>query len=133
MGRHYLERDGRPFVPVGAHVVPVEGPDWPGRVGASTFDTYFHAMSAMGLDAARIDLLWSAVEPSRRPPALAQPPSRRRRLAVLAGGVLAAVLIGAVVILLTSGRPRRTTPAPPEPRVMATAGPPLHPCLGPDG
>ena len=64
MGRHYLERDGRPFVPVGAHVVPVEGPDWPGRVGASTFDTYFHAMSAMGLDAARIDLLWSAVEPS---------------------------------------------------------------------
>ncbi len=33
-GRHFLERDGRPILPVGAHYVPVEGPDWPWRVGA---------------------------------------------------------------------------------------------------
>ena len=62
-GRHYLERDGRPFVPVGAHVVPVEGPDWPWRVGAEAFDRHFAAMAAVGLDTARIDLLWAAIEP----------------------------------------------------------------------
>jgi len=63
VGRHYLERDGQPFVPVGAHVVPVEGPDWPWRVGAETFERHFAAMAAAGLDTARIDLLWAAVEP----------------------------------------------------------------------
>ncbi len=62
-GRHYLERDGRPFVPIGAHVVPVEGPDWPWRVDASAFDRAFGAMASLGLDTARIDLLWAAVEP----------------------------------------------------------------------
>ncbi len=62
-GRHYLERDGRPIVPVGAHFVPVEGPDWPWRVGAETFDRAFAAMAAAGLDTVRIDLLWSALEP----------------------------------------------------------------------
>jgi hypothetical protein len=64
IGKHYLERGGRPFLPVGAHVVPVEGPDWPWRVGASSFEQYFEAMAAAGLDAARIDLLWAAIEPS---------------------------------------------------------------------
>lgn len=63
-GRHYLERDGRPFVPVGAHVVPIQGPDWPWRVGADGFDRAFAAMAEVGLDTARIDLLWAAVEPS---------------------------------------------------------------------
>ncbi len=62
-GRHYLERDGRPIVPVGAHYVPVEGPDWPWRVGAEAFDRAFAAMAAAGLDTVRIDLLWSAIEP----------------------------------------------------------------------
>jgi endo-1,4-beta-mannosidase len=64
MGRHYLERDGRPFIPVGAHLVPVEGPDWPWRVTADTFDRAFAAMSAAGLDSVRIDILWAAVEPA---------------------------------------------------------------------
>jgi endo-1,4-beta-mannosidase len=64
MGRHYLERDGVPFVPVGAHLVPVEGPDWPWRVGASSFAESFRAMASVGLDSVRIDLLWSAVEPA---------------------------------------------------------------------
>jgi beta-galactosidase len=62
-GRHYLERDGRSIVPVGAHYVPVEGPDWPWRVGPEAFDRAFAAMAAAGLDTVRIDLLWSAVEP----------------------------------------------------------------------
>lgn len=62
-GRHLLERNGRPFVPVGVHFVPSEGPDWPWRVDAATFERAFAAMQAMGLDAVRIDLLWSAVEP----------------------------------------------------------------------
>ncbi len=62
-GRHYLQRDGRSFVPVGAHYVPVEGPDWPWRVGAESFDRAFAAMAASGLDSVRIDLLWGAIEP----------------------------------------------------------------------
>src|SRR5262249_28685710 len=62
-GDHYLRRDGRSILPVGAHYVPVEGPDWPWRVDASSFDDAFAAMARAGLDAVRIDLLWSAVEP----------------------------------------------------------------------
>jgi Cellulase (glycosyl hydrolase family 5) len=62
-GGHLLRRAGRSILPVGAHVVPVEGPDWPWRVGAESFDRAFAAMAASGLDAARIDLLWSAIEP----------------------------------------------------------------------
>ena len=59
----YLHLGGRPFMPVGAHFVPVEGPDWPWRVGPEAFDRAFAGMAAAGLDAARIDLLWSAIEP----------------------------------------------------------------------
>jgi Cellulase (glycosyl hydrolase family 5) len=62
-GRHYLTRGGRSILPVGAHYVPAEGPDWPWRVGADAFDRAFGQMAAAGLDAVRIDLLWSAVEP----------------------------------------------------------------------
>jgi hypothetical protein len=62
-GRHYLERDGRAILPVGAHYVPVEGPDWPWRVGADAFDVAFGRMAAAGLDTVRIDLLWAAIEP----------------------------------------------------------------------
>jgi cellulase (glycosyl hydrolase family 5) len=62
-GRHYLIRDGRPFVPVGAHYVPVEGPDWPWRTDAAAFDRAFAAMAWAGLDTVRIDLLWAAIEP----------------------------------------------------------------------
>ena len=62
-GPHYLYVGGRPVLPVGAHVVPSEGPDWPWRVGPEAFDRAFAQMAAVGLDAARIDLLWSAVEP----------------------------------------------------------------------
>ncbi len=63
-GRHYLQRDGRSIVPVGAHFVPVEGPDWPWRVGPAAFDRAFAAMAAAGLDTVRIDLLWAALEPA---------------------------------------------------------------------
>jgi hypothetical protein len=62
-GRHYLRRAGRSFMPVGAHVVPPEGPDWPWRVGPEAFDRAFRQMAALGLDTARIDLLWAAIEP----------------------------------------------------------------------
>ena len=62
-GRHFLERDGRAILPVGAHYVPVEGPDWPWRVGADAFDDAFGRMAAAGLDTVRIDLLWAAIEP----------------------------------------------------------------------
>jgi hypothetical protein len=62
-GRHYLTSGGRSILPVGAHYVPVEGPDWPWRVGADAFDAAFGQMAAAGMDAVRIDLLWSAVEP----------------------------------------------------------------------
>ena len=62
-GSCYLQVGGRPILPVGAHFVPVEGPDWPWRVGPEAFDRAFARMAATGLDAVRIDLLWSAIEP----------------------------------------------------------------------
>src|SRR5262249_62166769 len=62
-GGHYLSVSGRPLLPVGAHFVPVQGPDWPWRVGPPVFDRAFEAMAANGLNAVRIDVLWSAVEP----------------------------------------------------------------------
>ena len=62
-GSHYLRLGDRPILPVGAHVGPVEGPDWPWRVGPEAFDRAFAGMAAAGLDAARIDLPWAAVEP----------------------------------------------------------------------
>lgn len=64
-GPHYLSRGGRSFVPVGAHYVPVQGPDWPWRVGSAEFDRAFAAMASAGLDTVRIDLLWAALEPER--------------------------------------------------------------------
>ncbi|TYB41084.1 glycoside hydrolase 5 family protein [Actinomadura chibensis] len=62
-GRHFLTVDGRAHVPVGAHVVPPEGPDWPWRVGPESFAREFGRMARLGLDTARIDVLWAAVEP----------------------------------------------------------------------
>lgn len=62
-GRQYLRHAGRSFLPVGAHVVPPEGPDWPWRVGPEAFGRAFGRMAALGLDTARIDLLWAAIEP----------------------------------------------------------------------
>jgi Cellulase (glycosyl hydrolase family 5) len=62
-GPHYLRRGDRSFLPVGAHYVPVVGPDWPWRVGPESFDRAFGEMAAHGLDAVRIDLLWAAIEP----------------------------------------------------------------------
>jgi hypothetical protein len=62
-GPHLLVRGGRPILPVGAHFVPVQGPDWPWRVGPESFEDAFAQMSAAGLDAVRIDLLWHAIEP----------------------------------------------------------------------
>src|SRR5215475_9620129 len=60
---HYLSVSGRPLLPVGAHFVPVQGPDWPWRVGPDAFDQAFAAMAALGLNSVRIDVLWAAVEP----------------------------------------------------------------------
>jgi len=62
-GRHFLTHRGRSVLPVGAHFVPVEGPDWPWRVGPEAFERAFAQMAAAGMDAVRIDLLWQAVEP----------------------------------------------------------------------
>ncbi|WP_433512120.1 glycoside hydrolase 5 family protein [Nonomuraea sp. CA-143628] len=63
-GPHYLTTDGRPVIPVGTHVVPAEGPDWPWRCSAKAFDEAFAKMAALGLSIARIDLLWAAIEPT---------------------------------------------------------------------
>lgn len=62
-GSHFLVRDGRSVVPVGAHVVPPQGPDWPWRVGPEAFDRAFAEMARLGLNTARFDVLWEAVEP----------------------------------------------------------------------
>lgn len=63
VGSHFLRRDGRSFVPVGAHYVPPSGPDWPWRTGPHEFSTAFAAMAEAGLTTVRIDLLWAAIEP----------------------------------------------------------------------
>jgi hypothetical protein len=63
-GRHYLRAGDASVLPVGAHFVPVQGPDWPWRVDESAFDRAFQQMAAAGMNTVRIDLLWSAVEPS---------------------------------------------------------------------
>jgi len=63
-GQHFLSRDGRVFVPVGTHVVPRSGPDWPKRVGPAAFDEAFAQLASLGLNAARFDVLWQAVEPA---------------------------------------------------------------------
>lgn len=62
-GRRYLEHAGRSFVPVGAHLVPQAGPDWPWRAGVADFERELAAMAAAGLNSVRIDVIWSAVEP----------------------------------------------------------------------
>ena len=61
-GRHFLVRDGQPYVPVGAHLVPSSGPDWPWRVGIEELDRELAAMAAAGLDTVRVDLVWAALE-----------------------------------------------------------------------
>ncbi len=63
-GTPYLRRGGRAFLPVGAHLVPREGPDWPWRVGAEAFEPGFAAMAQAGMTAVRVDLAWEAVEPA---------------------------------------------------------------------
>jgi hypothetical protein len=63
-GSPYLRRGDRAFLPVGAHLVPPEGPDWPWRVRPGAFERGFAAMAAAGMTAARIDLAWQAVEPA---------------------------------------------------------------------
>jgi hypothetical protein len=62
-GAHHLRSGGSSFIPIGAHFVPVQGPDWPWRVDSSAFDRAFEQMSAAGMNAVRIDLLWAAIEP----------------------------------------------------------------------
>lgn len=62
-GRHYLRAGDASVLPVGAHFVPVEGPDWPWRVDEWAFDRAFAQMAHAGMTAVRIDLLWSAIEP----------------------------------------------------------------------
>ena len=62
-GHHYLSSGGRAYLPIGASLVPPVGPDWPWRTGADAFEASFGDMARHGLDAARIDLLWAAIEP----------------------------------------------------------------------
>ncbi len=64
-GPHFLRDGGRSVVPVGVHYVPVQGPDWPWRVGPEEFDRAFARIAELGLDSVRIDLIWAAVEPRR--------------------------------------------------------------------
>ena len=62
-GTHYLRDGDRSVVPVGVHLVPASGPDWPWRSDPGVFDRAFAQMAAMGLDCVRVDIIWSAVEP----------------------------------------------------------------------
>ena len=62
-GAHFLRDGERSVVPVGAHLVPISGPDWPWRSDVGDFERAFAQMAALGLDCVRVDILWSAVEP----------------------------------------------------------------------
>ena len=63
-GAHFLHRDGHSFVPVGAHLVPRSGPDWPWRTTVEDIEEDLAAMASAGLDSVRVDLVWAAIEPS---------------------------------------------------------------------
>ncbi|HKZ14278.1 MAG TPA: cellulase family glycosylhydrolase [Solirubrobacterales bacterium] len=62
-GPHFLRDEDGSVVPVGIHYVPVQGPDWPWRVGPEEFDRAFERIAALGLDSVRIDLIWAPIEP----------------------------------------------------------------------
>jgi endo-1,4-beta-mannosidase len=62
-GPHFLRDGERSVAPVGVHLVPRQGPDWPWRVGVEEFERAFSQIAALGLDSVRVDLLWAAVEP----------------------------------------------------------------------
>ncbi|MGA9595422.1 MAG: beta-galactosidase, partial [Acidimicrobiia bacterium] len=60
----YAVRDGRPFIPIGAHWVPaVEALSWPLEWNEESIEADFQTMKDLGYNIVRIDLFWAWFEP----------------------------------------------------------------------
>ena len=64
MGKRYLLKAGRPFIPIGAHWVPaVEALSWPIDWNEASIEEDFRSMKDLGYNVVRIDLFWAWFEP----------------------------------------------------------------------
>jgi hypothetical protein len=61
---NYFQRDGRPFIPVGAHWVPAAAAlQWPVQWEPDSITADFAKMQALGFNTVRFDLFWAWFEP----------------------------------------------------------------------
>jgi len=61
---HYLLRDGKRFIPIGAHWVPAKtGLHWPIAWDAADLEADYAKMKDLGFNTVRIDLFWAWFEP----------------------------------------------------------------------
>jgi hypothetical protein len=61
---NYFRRDGRPFIPVGAHWVPAAAAlQWPVHWDPDAIEADFAKMQALGFNTVRFDLFWAWFEP----------------------------------------------------------------------
>jgi endo-1,4-beta-mannosidase len=61
---HYFTRNGKRFIPVGAHWVPARaGLHWPLAWDAGEIEADFRQMKALGFNTVRLDLFWAWFEP----------------------------------------------------------------------
>jgi len=61
---HYFSRQGRPFMPVGAHWVPAKAElHWPIRWDPAEIEADFRQMKDLGFNTVRLDLFWAWFEP----------------------------------------------------------------------
>jgi endo-1,4-beta-mannosidase len=61
---HYFQREGRPFLPVGAHWVPAKAAlAWPLKWDPKGIDADFAKMRDLGFNTVRLDLFWAWFEP----------------------------------------------------------------------
>ncbi len=60
----YFSRDGRPFIPAGAHWVPAKaGLEWPLKWNPEEIEADFRKMRDLGFNTVRLDLFWAWFEP----------------------------------------------------------------------
>src|SRR5512136_2240052 len=64
MRGNYFVRDGKPFLPVGAHWVPAKtGLSWPVAWEPAELEADFVKMADLGFNTVRFDLFWAWFEP----------------------------------------------------------------------
>ena len=64
MQGNYFVKDGRPFLPIGAHWLPAKtGPGWPLEWDQAGLQADFTKMAELGFNTVRFDLFWAWFEP----------------------------------------------------------------------